>query len=122
MSLTSQALDAVQGTDASWTITVTWPDGYATTDLADCTGIAWSAKRRLTDADADAILGPYTEGAGITVVNATTATVAVADTDWPTVCPPVLAWGLVIKDEQNLLKQVAEGTLIVTMRNPSTTP
>ena len=122
MSLDAQALDAVQGTDASWTITVTWPVGYATSDLADCAGIAWAAKRRLTDADADAILGPYTVGAGITVASATTATVAVPDTDWPTVCPPVLAWGLVIEDEQGLFKQVAEGTLIVTLRNPSTTP
>lgn len=112
------ALAATQHTDARWTVTVTWPEGYETNDLADCPTMAFAAGRREGVTEDEALLWADLD-AGIAVVDATTATISIAAGAWPDDCPGLLRWGIVVVDEQGRVAQVAHGSLRVVARTPS---
>lgn len=118
MSSPPIALVATSGTDASWTVTVTWPAGWETSDLADCPAIAFAAGHAAGCTRDEALLWADLDD-GITVEDETHATIAIANDAWPTTCPASLAWGLVVQDAQGREVQVASGRLSVSPRTPS---
>lgn len=117
-------LSMSRGDSASWRFQVTDVDNPTGTDLSTVLGVRFTAKRRVSDVDADAVIRK-TVGSGVTITDAATGMIEVAlvpgDTSAETAACTLL-WDIQVTGAASDPHTVASGTLRVDLDVTLTVP